>query len=153
MNNFKIASLVLVLGLVVLGSCKDPDPVEPSATEKQLALLVNTWKNPSVTFNGSSEDSEWTNFTITFSDGGYTTTNISDGRENTVWSSTGSWQFKGAGTDALNVNTLVRDDGVEIAITVSETDLTMSFSYDESINGRSSGINGLDGNWVFNMTK
>lgn len=152
MKNLKIASLVLVLGLVVLGSCKDPDPVEPSATEKQLALLVGTWNYSSVTYDGSPDAGDWTNFAVSFTDGGYTSSSVSAGRE-LVWPSSGSWQFKGAGTDAINVNTLVRDDLVEMAITVDEANLTMSFTYNESINGRSNGINGIDGPWVFTMTK
>lgn len=147
-----MTSLALLLGLVILSGCKDDPPVEPSAAEKQLALIIGTWNYSSVTYDNVPDAGDWSNFTVTFTNGGYSTSGVSDGRE-LVWPSSGDWQFKDAGTDAINVNTLVRDDLVEMSITVDAANLTMSFTYNEGINGRSSGINGIDGPWVFNMTK
>ena len=148
MKKLKITSLAFVLGLVVLASCKGTETVEPTAEELQLEKLVKTWNNGTVTLDQTADLGDWSAFTVTFADGSYTSSGVSAGRE-LVWPSSGTWAFKGAGTDAVDVNTLVRGDGVEISITVDEANLTMTFTYDESINGRTSGI---DGAWVFGMT-
>ncbi len=151
MKKFKITSLVLLLGLVILSSCKGDDPVPPSAEEVQLGLLAKTWNNGTVNLDGTTDQGDWSAFKVTFTDGSYTSSGVSAGRE-LVWPTSGTWGFKNAGTADVDVNKIVRDDGVEISISVSESSLTMTFAYDESINGRVAGINGIDGDWVFGMT-
>ncbi len=155
MKNLKITSLALLLGLVVIASCKpDPEP-EPSAEEKQTALLAQTWKVGTdandVTLDGANEIGNWDGFTVVFNaNGSYTTTATSDGREE-VWPSTGKWEFKGKGTDNVDVNTIIRDAGTNnetsMSIAVAETTLRMTFNYTEP-GGRTVGIEGA---WVFNM--
>ncbi len=151
MKNLKIPSLVLILTVAILFSCKDKKDDPPSDEVVQLGLLAKTWKSSSVTYQGSPDSGDWSSFTITITDGSYTSSGVSDGRD-LVWPSTGTWVFKDAGTDNVDVNTAVRGDGVEILLTVDEANLTMSFTYDESINGRVNGINGIDGPWIFSMT-
>ncbi|MCF6352918.1 MAG: hypothetical protein L3J06_07895 [Cyclobacteriaceae bacterium] len=157
MKNLKLTSLALLLGLVVIASCKpDPDP-EPSPEEVQTALLAQIWKVGTaandVTLDGANEIGNWDGFTVTFNaNGSYTTTNTSDGRED-VWPSTGSWEFKGKGTDAVDVNTIIRDAGsnneTTMTITVAETTLRMTFNYTNP-GGR---LGGTEGAWVFNMVE
>ena len=148
MKNLKNLTFLLLVGMLTIMSCGEDPVKEPTAEEAQLTLLVKKWNNNTVTLDGSTDQGDWSTFTVTFADGSYTSTGVSDGRE-LVWPSSGTWAFKGAGTDAVDVNTLVRGDGVEIKVTVDEANLTMSFTYDESINGRTTGI---DGAWVFGMT-
>ncbi len=144
MKNFKITSIALLIGLVVLAGCK-PDPVEPSPEEVQTALLIGTWSTSSVNFQGSADQGDWTGFSLTLTDGGYSTSGVSEGRE-LVWPSTGTWSYKEGG-----VSTLVRNDLVEMGVTVNATDLTLTFTYDEATNNGKT--NGVDGSWVFTMTK
>jgi len=148
MKKLKITSLAFVLALVVLASCKDKKKEEPTPEAAQKALLIKTWNNGTVTLDQTADQGDWSAFTVTFADGSYSSSGFSEGRE-LVWPSSGTWAFKGAGSDAVDINTLVRGDGVEIAITVDEANLTMSFTYDDSINGR---ITGINGDWVFGMT-
>ncbi len=148
MNKLKITSLALLLGLVVFSGCKpDPDP-EPSPEEVQTALLVGTWAVSSVTFDNTARD--WAGFSLAFTDGAYTSTGSPEGEEG-VWKTTGTWEFVGKGTDNVNVNKFTRDDDVEVSITVIDANnLTMTFAYDEAVNGK---ISGITGSWVFKMTK
>jgi len=156
MRKLKITSLAFFLGLIILSSCKDPVEPEPTAEEKQTDLLVQTWKVGTtandVTLDNQDEIDNWTGFSVVFSKGSYTASNVSEGRE-TVWPSQGSWEFKGTGTDAVDVNTIIRDKGsnneTSIKITVSETTLKMTFDYTEP-GGKTSGTEGA---WAFNMTK
>ncbi len=157
MKNLKLTSMALLLGLIVIASCKTDPPPEPSAEEKQTELLAQTWKVGTaandVTLGGANEIGNWDGFTVTFTaNGSYTTTNTSAGREN-VWPSTGSWEFKGKGTDDVDVNTIIRDAGsnneTSVSITVAETTLRMTFNYTDP-GGR---LGGTEGAWVFNMVE
>jgi hypothetical protein len=151
MKKIKILAFLLLGGMITIMSC-GPDPVTPPSEEEvQLGLLAKTWAVTSganaVTLDGQDEDGNWTGFTVSFAENGtYTASNVSEGRE-VVWPVSGTWAFKGAGTDAVDVNTIVRDDGVEITITVDEATLKMSFTYTDP-GGRTEGTEGA---WIFNM--
>lgn len=151
MRNLKITSLVFILGIAVLFSCKDKTPPAPTEAEVQMGLIAQTWTvitgANSVTLDGADEEQNWPGFAVTFNaNGTYTASNVSTGRE-VVWPTSGTWAFKGSTGNDLN--TIIRDDGVDIAIVVSETSLKMSFRY-TAPGGR---ISGTEGDWVFNMAK
>ena len=142
-----LVAIAMILALSLISGCNSDDP-EPSAKEKQTDLLAKKWniktEVKSVTLNGDDDTDNWPGFTVTFySNGAYVASNISAERLNNVWSSSGDWQFK---SDS-NLNTIVRDDGVEIIITIDEANLSMSFNYSQS-NGR---VSGIDGEWLFEM--
>lgn len=150
MKKINYLAFLLILGILATG-CKDDAPPAPSAEEVQTGLLAKTWlvgtTANSVTFEGTDENGNWDGFTVTFAaNGTYTASNVSAGRE-VVWPSTGTWAYKGAGTEDVNVNTLERGDGVEIAIVVDEASLKMTFTYTDP-GGRT---DGTEGPWVFNM--
>ncbi|VAW28998.1 hypothetical protein MNBD_BACTEROID06-876 [hydrothermal vent metagenome] len=148
MKNLKITSLALLLGLAVIYSCKTDPPPEPSPEEAQTALLVGTWAVSSVTFDNTARD--WAGFSLAFTDGAYTSTGSPSGEEG-VWKTSGTWQFVGKGTDNVNVNKFTRDDDVDVSISVIDANnLTLTFNYDEAVNGK---ISGITGSWVFKMTK
>ncbi|MCF6360327.1 MAG: hypothetical protein L3J29_06130 [Cyclobacteriaceae bacterium] len=155
MKKLKITSMALLLGLAVISSCDNGGDPEPTAEEKQTALLAQTWKAGTdasdITLDGNNEIGSWDGFTVTFNAAGsYTATNVSQGRED-VWPTQGSWAYKNAGTESVDVNTIIRDAGGNnetiIAITVDETSLRMTFDYTNPT-GR---IGGTEGAWVFNM--
>ena len=142
-----LAAIAMIMALSFISGCNNDDP-EPSAKEKQTDLLAKKWNIEtevnSVTVNGDDDTDHWPGFTVTFySNGTYVASNISEERLNAVWSSSGDWQFK----SDTNLNTIVRDDGVEINISIDEANLSMSFSYAQS-NGR---VSAIDGEWVFHM--
>jgi len=155
MRKLKITSLTLLLGLVVFSSCNPGGDPEPSAEEKQTALLAKTWKAGTaasdITLDNANEVDNWSGFTVSFSaTGSYTTANVSQGRED-VWPSQGSWAYENAGAENVNVNRIIRDAGTTnetiITITVTETSLRMTFDYTDPT-GR---VGGTEGAWVFNM--
>ena len=144
---------IILIAFIIVGCNSNVDP-ELSDHDKKLNLLAKTWDVKadanSVTLDGNDEIVNWTEFSVTFTDSKtYTATNISSQRVGTVWSSSGTWEFK----SATDLNTIVRDDGVEFSIVVDDNNLTMSFAY-FSTGGRISGIKGLnaiDGAWEFKM--
>lgn len=141
-------AIAMIMALSFIPGCGDNDDPELSAKDKQTELLAKKWSIKtdvnSVTLNGDDDTDNWPGFTVTFnSNGTYAASNISKERLNTVWSTSGTWSFK----SDTNLNTIVRNDGVEINISVDEANLSMSFNYSKS-NGR---IAGIEGEWMFDM--
>ena len=149
MKKLKINALALLLGLVILSGCKDDAPAPPSEESVRTGLLAKSWSvgtsANAVTLDTADEIANWPGFSVNFSaDGTYTASNVSVGRE-VVWPATGKWAYKG--TTGADLNTIIREDGVNINIAISETTLQMTFNYTES-GGRT---DGTEGDWVFNM--
>ena len=137
--------LILVMGLVfstVIFSCKKDDPPPKTQEEINTELLSKAWVpqtgSNTITVAGTDVSDIWSAFVLTLGDKTYSSTGA-DAVE--VWPASGTWAF---GADA---NTLVRNDGIEIAISVTETTLVMKFNYSAS-GGR---LSGIEGDWVFNM--
>ena len=135
------------LGALMLISCGDDDdasvaddPVEQTEEEKQLeSLSASAWTMSSITLDGADVTTNFSGLVLTIkSDKTYST----NGSYDPVWPSSGSFTF---GSD---LNTLTRDDGVSMTIAVSETSLTVTFTYADS-GGR---IDALPGDYVFSFT-
>ena len=140
-------SILILLFSILIISCGDdddgggPPPIDP--LDEQGNKLSVTWKVKdanSVTKDGAIVDL-FTNMTLTISGGSknggnYSTTN-SDSDE--IWASSGSWEFQSG-----DLNKLLRNDGVLMSISLTETTLRTSFQ-------TSGGLK--DGNWVFDFVK
>ena len=107
-----------------------------------------TWSVTEVIFNGSEDrTSTWAGFTITHTTtggvGGTHSYSSVNGVSGGPWPSGGSWEFGGT-VDNPNINKIIRDDSLEIAITVNDTELTMTFIFDNNIHqrGRIAAVNG-----------
>ena len=138
-------SILILLFSILIISCGDdddgggPPPIDP--LDEQGNKLSVTWKVKdanSVTKDGAIVDL-FTNMTLTISGGSknggnYSTTN-SDSDE--IWASSGSWEFQSG-----DLNKLLRNDGVVMSISLTETTLRTSFQ-------TSGGLK--DGNWVFDF--
>ena len=144
----KFVFFTFSLSALMLMSCGDDDdaaavtddPVEQTEEEKQLeSLSASAWTMSSVTLDGADVDANFLGLVLTIkADKTYST----NGSYDPVWPSSGTFTF---GSD---INTLTRDDGVSMTITVSETSLTITFTYADS-GGR---IDALPGDYVFNFT-
>jgi hypothetical protein len=147
-DKFRLHYIVIIAGVALISGCNKDVTPEVSEHDKQVELLANTWtvkgEAKSVTLDGADENMYWPNFQITFTrEKTYSATNISPDRNGTVWSESGTWDFK----SPTDLSTIVRDDDTEIDITVDPASLTMLFDY-VAPGGRVSGIGGA---WVFKM--
>ena len=120
-----------------------PTPDDP--LDVQAAILNGNWKVKdanSVTKDGTIVD-VFTTMTLNISggtkSGGNYSTSHSEDSGTEVWPNSGSWTFQNA-----DKNKVLRNDGVVVSISVTETTLRTSFTV-------SGGIK--DGNWVFNFVK
>jgi hypothetical protein len=146
----------LILGLLMYSACKQDDggDIQETAAEKQLNLLSGTWSASagSVTRDATAEPT-YDNFTVTFSG------SLNSDKSNVESSSTyntndvtnafpsGTWTFNGS-----NVNQILRGTGITMTIqSISETNLTLAFSL--NADGSTNKTAGLEGAWVFTLTK
>ena len=141
--------LILFLSILII-SCGDDDGSTPTPTptdplDAQATLLNGNWKVKdanSVTKDGTIVD-VFTTMTLnlsggTKSGGNYSTSHTEDsGTE--VWPNSGTWTFQNS-----DKSKVIRNDGVVISLSVTETTLRTSFTV-------SGGIK--DGNWVFDFVK
>ena len=136
-----LIALTLIMGVLV-SSCKKNPPPTQSEEDIQIEKLSGTWVVPatanSVLIDGNDVSTDWSSFILTLGNKTYQNTGA-DSPE--VWPASGTWAF------GTSVSTLVRDDGVEITVVVSDTSLKMDFDYTAS-GGR---LDGIEGHWVFNM--
>ncbi len=144
----KFVFFTFSLSALILMSCGDDDdaaavtddPVEQTEEEKQLeSLSASAWTMSSTTLDGADATENFSGLVLTLKEDKTYSTN---GSYDPVWPSSGTFTF---GSD---INTLTRDDGVSMTTTVSETSLTITFTYADS-GGR---IDALPGDYVFNFT-
>jgi hypothetical protein len=163
MKHFKNVLLGLsLLGLIAISSCgkkKNPTPDPPGKlTAESLAATAWAPVAGGVRNDGTPRD-EWANFRLTFTananfEGGtYTTTGLpAEDTNQLVWKSNGTWEFKKNGNN-LVLGTIVRNDGVEMNVTVNVNEaktagtLSLSFTIPEA----GARIEGFTGPWVFNF--
>jgi len=120
-----------------------PTPTDP--LDAQASLLNGNWKvkdSNSVTKDGTIVD-VFTTMTLSISggtkNGGNYSTSHSEDSGTEVWPNSGSWTFQNG-----DKYKMLRNDGVAMSISVTETTLRTSFTV-------SGGLK--DGNWVFNFVK
>ncbi len=154
----KLLTIAAVFSLIIFISCggggSDPEP-DPQGKEKGELLVASAWVPTSVTNENTPRD-EWANFSLSFTintttyDGGsFSVSNMPSETDATkVWpSSGGQWNFKASG-DQLDLGTIVRSDGIEMAANITESSLTLSFTVPET-SGR---VEGFEGAWVFTFS-
>jgi hypothetical protein len=152
----KVGYTITVLALLALtflsgcggGNGPEPEP-EPTEQEKVTAkLIANVWKPAGtagwVTIDGFDAAELFTNFTITFTKTGYTTTGTTP-----VWPRSGTWKFLTGSTTVL-----VRDiDNLQVTIndlTDTNLKLTLYWATTTDDGGRQ---HSLAGTHVFNFSK
>ena len=123
-----------------------PDP-KPNPIEEQLKLLAGEYTVSSVKLDGTEVTSDYTGMKITFTTSkGYST---SGGDFTPVWKASGSFTFKDETSTPPVLTSLIRDDGVEMAYTLSGSAITLNFSIQDP-NGR---LAGLEGQYEFKGSK
>lgn len=146
---FKYLTFSLFAALIVFASCggddddDDNNDTGPDAIDLVVEDLISaSWV---LTEGGATLDNVgvegWEGFTLTVTGDrnslSYGTGNSADVA---VWPTGGTWEF--IGDDGRKVE---RSDGIEIDVTVSDTNLTLGF---DIVAGR---VKGIEGRWSFNM--
>lgn len=131
---------VLAFALLSLAGCKDDsDDPKVDALNKQLAALQNEGSSWVIGTTGSimkddfDVSSQFADFKLTIGNKTYTTQNSLA----SAWKTSGTWDFQGD-----NPNRVVRDDGTEISVSISNNTLVLTFTAPGNSNLRSGSIAG-----------
>lgn len=151
MKYYKLTLLISALvSMLWFEACKDKNSPSPEA--QQSGLLSKTWQVGSdglVTLDGNDVTSYFSSFQLTIvSDMSYTTTG---GNSPSPWPVSGTWGFVQNTDGSINLNQIVRNDGLVVVIEeLTETRLRLSFIHDELVhdNGRSEAVSG---EYVFSL--
>ena len=143
-----ILSLGLLLSLLLFSDCKKDDP-QPTEEERITKILTSGQWLPAtgnwVTAGGTSVVELFTDFKITFTETGYTTTGTTP-----VWPRTDTWSFKPGSTTVL----IRSSDKIEVTIeSIDERSLRLSLIWNQDTfveGGRQSSIKGKH---EFNLTR
>lgn len=157
---FTILSLFLLVCTLAISGCGggDDEPATP-AEEEQLAKLVGNWSLESAALGS---DNTWTvdfeglelELSGVYEEGGTYdyAFSIDEWPINSPWPENGEWKFGATSGDGLETEFVRLDDGQEMTYSVTDTELTFTFSYsgDGFQNSKTSSV---EGNWVFVFTK
>lgn len=142
--------IIVLIGVLLIifniSGCKKKN--DPTPKEQKISSLAFTWKATQVSLDGYDVSSYFNGFTLTISsDYTYSTTG---GNSPNPWPTSGVWSFTKNTDGSLNLDKVMRDDGLEILIQeINNTSLELSFTHDASMHqsGRTEGISG-----VYNFT-
>lgn len=151
-----LSLLILVSATLFIAACDGGDGNEPSEKEKQIDLLVGTWKATAVTLDGDphpefTEDiGNSTPFTITIAKSSSETMTYTTSQRPSL----SPWNSGGILTFGTSVATqLKRDDNVNLTYSVSGSNLTLTLT-DYTGEGYTAGrTKTVEGDWIFTMTK
>jgi hypothetical protein len=135
---------ILLVASSILSNCSGDDDDAKSIARTQIERLKGKWKITSVQLGGVSQEG-FEDFMLTISEVpgkeklSYL---ISQNPYKSPWTSVSTGQF--LFDEDEPAHSLIREDGVVIEYTVTEQELSMSFVYDTSSEGRQSGV---EGNW------
>lgn len=133
--------LLAIVALFLITSCGSDDPSTPTAQAEAFEKLSGSWTlgaTGSITVDGQDVSLNYPGFTLSFTDGGYRTTNAGD-----LFSATGTWSWV---DDSANRITLGTGEEVTI-ISLTETRFQFSFSFDGAI------ATGIAGNYTITVEK
>ncbi len=147
---YSTSILFFLFGFLFLSSCKKGGDPEPEVTEEQRVTTLLTsgqWAPATgnwVTVDGVSVAELFTDFKITFTSTGYTTTGTTP-----VWPRSGTWKFKTGSTKIF-----IRDAD-QVEVTIENLDdknlkLTLMWNQETTAPGRMSSIKGKH---EFNLSK
>lgn len=132
-------------------SCGGDDD-EKSDREVQIDKLVGTWNATEVLFEGSTPPLDHSKFQLVITKDGKTRAKYEAlGRPQgpSAWPASGSFEF---GSNAKT--NLIRDDQTNIQYSVTDTELTMSFTFTGEPYAASGGrAKNVEGGWDFKFTK
>jgi hypothetical protein len=148
--------IVIILGLtgMILSGCGKDDPA-PSQEEKQLNKLSDTWVVNTVTMDGGDVTSDYSSFELTLSGSANSAVYAYGviGRPLlSPWPSGGTWTF---GSDV--VTDIRRDPGtgdqLQMNYTVTDTQLTIEFSFSGTGYNAPARVNSAAGNWIYTFAR
>ena len=108
-RNIYTYTLILALAALSLSCTPDDGPADPKATELAFEMLAGQWtfgQFGSIKVDGSDVSANYSGFALSFTDGGYTTTNAGE-----LFNASGTWEWSDESGRTVSL-----DDGKTINI-------------------------------------
>lgn len=141
----KNTGITICILLALLLACSGKDS-EPTAQDLAFEKLSGSWdisQGGSIVIDGQDASLNFVGFSLSFTDGGYTTTNAGD-----LFSATGTWSW--ADEDAQMIDL---DDGKLVTfISLTETEFVFSFQSNGQ-GGTANSEEGIAGSYVITVLK
>lgn len=140
-NTIKLYLLIGAL-LIINLSCTEDELSDEEVTKQKLT--ESPWGDPMVTVDGVDESATYSDFSIDFSDGTYTSDNGEP-----IWSSSGTWEFKD------NTGTIMILDG-DLEVTINSVDdesLELVLQWEQTTFELGGRTNSIFGRHLFFMRK
>jgi len=136
--------LFLTVLIIILSSCGGKGGGAEEPTEQDLAFekLSGAWSlnnGGSITLDGTNVNANYAGFTLSFTDGSFTTTNAGD-----LFPASGTWEWVGETSNQIRT-------GRGKIVTISTlTTSNFQFSFTKNASNAAAGI---DGNYVISLNK
>lgn len=162
MKKFYSVFSFLVFALIAFSfsGCGGGGGESTPAEEKQLEKLIGTWTLESAALGSDitwSDDFEGLQLTLAgdYSNGGtYSYAfDIDEWPMNSPWPENGDWKFGGTSGTDLTSEFVRLDDSQTISYTVTENELTFTFTYNGDGFQNEARTSSVEGNWVFVFTR
>ena len=144
---FYLSTPILLAAILGTAGCKDDDGTSQTIEEQQLAALNGTWTAVTVTQEDNPAPGDWSSFAVTFNSAQLSATFTNQPSETIVFADN-SFSTSGSGITQFQVT--IGSDPITAAFNANILTLSFTLEPDGIIGGRSKGI---DGEWVFTLTK
>ena len=144
-----ILAFTFLIFVFFISGCGSHHGDDKSVADKQLDKLNFVWKSSGVTLDGAAKDT-YTNFKLTFSgvQGSKVFGFAAEGRPSlSPWPLSGTFTFD----DGAPQTKLLRDDKLPVTYELTETTLTMRFTY--AVAGFQGRVDAVKGQWEFKFVK
>ncbi|MGW8122655.1 hypothetical protein ACV07N_08330 [Roseivirga echinicomitans] len=131
-DKIKLGVLIMFVGLIM--GCKPDDPTGPTAKDLAFQKLAGNWDygtSGRITLDGEDVSLNYPGFSLSFTDGTYTTTNGGD-----LFRATGTWTWANEAAGCINLDT-----GEQVMI-IDLTTTHFKFSFTHSGGGVAAGTSG-----------
>lgn len=135
--------ILFLLGSVL--SCGSNDDGPPNAQELAFERLAGTWdlsNGGSIVVDGQDASLNFPGFSLSFTDGGYNTTNAGE-----LFNATGTWSWADEAARMISL-----DDGKQVTI-VNLTEESFVFSFEFDGGGQANLIDSTSGSYTISVNK
>lgn len=137
--------LIAIFVLCIALNCGGDD-TPPSVQQQAFERLAGAWdltQGGSIVVDGVDASLNFVGFTLSFTDGGFNTTNAGE-----LFNATGTWEWVDTDAQMLRL-----DDGKVITIVnLTETEFEFSFQF-SGAGGEANGAEGTAGNYLIKVNK
>ncbi len=149
--NYLLSAVVLMMVLMTVGCGPDDPTISPE--DAVTEAFAKTWLLSSATLDGQAV-TDLTGLTFAVTENmSYSTNSSTVARQPNPFPASGTWVFKSDITSADQSTFIItRDGNLDMDVTLSDTALTLGFTFDEAVHTGSGREEQVEGTWSVSFT-